>query len=221
MSKSEVKINILLFLPNLIDYGRLILTVVSFNWAKTNPEKFLFLYFLSYLLDEFDGLLARKYDQTSNFGAILDMIIDRISTNGLLAMLAIFYPDLFYLFIILMMLDIGSHWLQTHSALLVSKTNNHKSLEEPFRLLSIYYQSRLALCIIGWLAEIFLAQIYYIHFYKDSYQSPLFMHLLYLSFSFYLLKQLISVLQILAASERIILYDLGERKCIKFRMVSN
>jgi CDP-diacylglycerol--inositol 3-phosphatidyltransferase len=221
MSKNEMNINILLFLPNLIDYARLILTVVSFNYAKTHPEIFLFLYFLSYLLDEFDGLLARRYDQTSNFGAILDMIIDRISTNGLLAMLAIFYSDLFYIFIILMMLDIGSHWLQTHSALLVSKTNNHKFLEEPFKLLTIYYRSRLALCIIGWLAEIFLAQIYYIHFYKDAYLSQMFVHLLYISLPFYLLKQIISVLQIIAASDRIIQYDLKEREVYSSRSIIN
>jgi CDP-diacylglycerol--inositol 3-phosphatidyltransferase len=209
MSKSEVEVRIALFIPNIIDYIRLILSVSSFKYAKTHPNAFLFMYFFSYLLDEFDGMLARRYNQISNFGGILDMIVDRISTAALLATLSILYPEYYFTFMSLMMLDIGSHWLQTHSALLeVGTKSNHKSLQEQFWLLTIYYQSRLALSLIGWFAEIFLAQVYYLFFFNDSYKNPLFMHLLYISFPFYLLKQIISILQIFSASNRIIGHDL-------------
>jgi CDP-diacylglycerol--inositol 3-phosphatidyltransferase len=188
---------------------RLVFSIGAFTYAKTHPNTFLFMYFFSYLLDEFDGMLARRYNQISNFGGILDMIIDRISTAALLATLSILYPEHYFLFISLLMLDIGSHWLQTHSALLtVGAKDNHKNLDEPFWLLTIYYQSRLALSLIGWLAEIFLAQIYYLFFFKDAFLNPIFMHTLYISFPFYILKQIISVLQIFSASDRIIRHDL-------------
>jgi hypothetical protein len=115
-----------------------------------------------------------------------------------------------------MMLDIGSHWLQTHSALLDTRLNvNHKCLQEPYWLLTVYYQSRLALCVIGWAAEIFLAQVYYLYFFKDAFMNPLFIHLIYISFPIFVLKQIISVLQIFSATERIVNHDMRRFKTIE------
>lgn len=212
----HLKEHVLFFIPNLVDYVRLICTVLAFYYARSHPNTFLFLYFFSYLLDEFDGMLARRYNQTSHFGGILDMIIDRISTSALLGLLAMFYPDQFYIFLCLMMLDIGSHWLQTHSALIENAGNgNHKALKEPYWLLEVYYKSRLALSIIGWSAEIFLGQIYYLFFFKDSFNNPLFLHIMYITFPFYIVKQIISILQIKAASDRIIRIDMIRFEKIK------
>jgi phosphatidylglycerophosphate synthase len=40
-----------------------------------------------------DGLVARRLNQTSTFGGLLDMVTDRCSTLGLLFVLAIDYKE--------------------------------------------------------------------------------------------------------------------------------
>lgn len=44
-------------------------------------------YLASFILDLFDGMAARKFDQCSEFGGLLDMVTDRCSTLGLLFVL--------------------------------------------------------------------------------------------------------------------------------------
>jgi CDP-diacylglycerol--inositol 3-phosphatidyltransferase len=46
----------------------------------------------------------------SKFGGVLDMVTDRVSTCGLLVILAQFYPEYSFWFIFLIVLDITSHW---------------------------------------------------------------------------------------------------------------
>jgi hypothetical protein len=46
----------------------------------------------------------------SKFGGILDMVTDRISTCGLLVVISGMYPDYSLYFILLIILDIASHW---------------------------------------------------------------------------------------------------------------
>lgn len=46
------------------------------------------LYVSSFVGDLFDGLAARKFDQCSTFGGLLDMVTDRCSTTGLLCVLS-------------------------------------------------------------------------------------------------------------------------------------
>ena len=44
-------------------------------------------YVYSFAADLFDGMAARKFDQCSSFGGLLDMVTDRCSTLGLLFIL--------------------------------------------------------------------------------------------------------------------------------------
>ena len=46
------------------------------------------LYLLSFIGDLFDGMAARKFNQTSKFGGLLDMVTDRCATLGLLFVLS-------------------------------------------------------------------------------------------------------------------------------------
>ena len=92
----------------------------AFYVSKRDPICFIICYFISFILDAFDGMVARAAHQTSKLGATLDMVTDRISTAGLLAVLSGFYPDYSTYFVYLIMLDVGSHWLQTHSGFLVN-----------------------------------------------------------------------------------------------------
>lgn len=70
------------------------------------------------MADLFDGWAARKYNQCSDFGGLLDMITDRCSTAGLLHVLSFEYNNILYnsyfrvLFLGLIILDISSHWCQ-------------------------------------------------------------------------------------------------------------
>jgi phosphatidylglycerophosphate synthase len=45
------------------------------------------LYLYSFTADLFDGMAARKFNQCSTFGGLLDMVTDRCSTLGLLFVL--------------------------------------------------------------------------------------------------------------------------------------
>ena len=75
-----------LYLPNLIGYARVVTILgaaaCGTDAALTTP--FFLLYAVSYLLDAFDGPAARYLGQTSRFGAVLDMVTDRVSTALLL-----------------------------------------------------------------------------------------------------------------------------------------
>ena len=73
------------------------------------------------MLDGIDGKLARYFDQTSKFGAVMDMVADRTACSFLYMLLAIMYGDagvykqnysyLSHIFFTCFVLDFGSHWL--------------------------------------------------------------------------------------------------------------
>lgn len=200
--------NIFLYYANIMDYFRVVSAMGAFAIAKTNPFVFEFLYFLSFILDAFDGMVARAAGQKSKLGATLDMVVDRISTAGLLCILSQFYSKYSVVFVFLMMLDVGSHWLQTHSSFLVNVHNdNHKNLEEKFWLLNFYYKNRYGLGVVCLGAEIFLLLLYIGHFYSWLYYNPIFIALFIVNGAIYSLKQFISMIQILGASSRIAQFD--------------
>jgi len=113
-------------IANCISYTRIILLFISVLNSQNNW--FFPFYALSYFLDAIDGSVARYMKETSKFGAVLDMVTDRVSTALLLCLL----QKPFWLFV--MMLDISSHWIYTQS---LEKNDNHKSSKQKF--LSWYY----------------------------------------------------------------------------------
>ena len=64
-------------------------------------------YILSGLLDAFDGHAARALNQSTKFGAMLDMLTDRCATMCLLATLSTFYPK--WLFFFQLSMTIGKY----------------------------------------------------------------------------------------------------------------
>ena len=132
--------NVLWFVPNLIGYTRVLMTLSGFFLMTAFPDSRwlagILLYTGSFVGDLLDGVAARRLDQTSQFGGVLDMITDRCSTVGLLYVLAEEYsavdkelplPFFRLTFLALMMLDISSHWCQMYSSLSVGA--HHKSEE--------------------------------------------------------------------------------------------
>lgn len=99
-----------LFVPNLIGYARVALALVGYWTALTDWRTTLTCYFISQILDAADGYAARRLGQSSNFGAVLDMVTDRTSTMCLCIVLGNLYPHLVFTFCCLVMLDLFSHW---------------------------------------------------------------------------------------------------------------
>mmetsp|Transcript_6459 Transcript_6459/g.10854 ORF Transcript_6459/g.10854 Transcript_6459/m.10854 type:complete len:175 (+) Transcript_6459:80-604(+) len=90
-SKSTIAGDVLLYVPNLIGYLRVICTVLSLILMISFPQRWIIaviLYVASFVGDLFDGMAARKFDQCSLFGGLLDMVTDRCSTAGLLCALS-------------------------------------------------------------------------------------------------------------------------------------
>lgn len=60
----------------------------------------------------------------SGFGGVLDMVTDRVSTCGFLSLLSHIYPSYTLAIVLLVTLDISSHWFHV-----LSVTGHHKSSE--------------------------------------------------------------------------------------------
>ena len=130
---------VLLYVPNVIGYTRVLGAFSSFVLMVCRPDLWVLaitLYLGNFVGDLVDGWVARKLNQCSSFGGVLDMITDRCSTAGLLYVLSgelsekdAALPVPFYRlsFLTLMLLDISSHWVQMHSTLAIGE--HHKSVE--------------------------------------------------------------------------------------------
>ena len=73
-------------------------------------------YFMSFAGDLFDGYFARKLNQCSTLGAVLDMVTDRVSTAVLLVLLTHFNPAYTFHFMFLIALDFSSHWFHMYAS---------------------------------------------------------------------------------------------------------
>ena len=83
--------DVIWYVPNIIGYIRILLAVTSFVLMAVQPDQYLLatcLYLGSFVGDLFDGWAARKLDQCSIMGGLLDMITDRCATLGFLFILS-------------------------------------------------------------------------------------------------------------------------------------
>eukprot|EP01023_Acetabularia_acetabulum_P066290 TRINITY_DN8936_c0_g1_i10.p1 TRINITY_DN8936_c0_g1~~TRINITY_DN8936_c0_g1_i10.p1 ORF type:complete len:172 (+),score=5.53 TRINITY_DN8936_c0_g1_i10:75-590(+) len=133
--------SITIFVPNIIGYIRVICTLASLAVAFKHPLMASLVYFVGFVLDAVDGFVARRLNQTSTMGILLDMTTDRLSTTGLLCVLCMAYPSQYMIFVALIFLDISSHWTQMYSTLLVGKAS-HKDSEDQGWLMRLYYNNR-------------------------------------------------------------------------------
>ncbi|KAI9501489.1 phosphatidylinositol synthase 1 (CDP-alcohol phosphatidyltransferase1) [Coemansia spiralis] len=133
------------FVPNLIGYSRVFLTIVAaFSMYYKCPTTMFLSYALSELLDAADGYYARKLNQCSKFGEVLDMVTDRCTTTILLTYLSELYQSrpLAIVFNLLIALDISSHYMQMYSQLITGKTNHKQMDESAHWILKAYYTDR-------------------------------------------------------------------------------
>ena len=107
------KNEIVFYIPNMIDYTRIFLVVISAPIFSMYPDLWVGLYFSSYLLDALDGITARYFEQTSKYGAFLDMITDRMGYLSFTFLLVKHHSPLTNILIIWEIIDVASHWNAT------------------------------------------------------------------------------------------------------------
>jgi CDP-diacylglycerol--inositol 3-phosphatidyltransferase len=164
MEKKANRTPVYLFIPNLIGYLRIIFAAVSFYYIYSNYWFFYLFYSLSAVLDMADGHAARKFNQTSKFGAVLDMITDRASTSCLIVVLAQFYEKYSWAFLFFIALDLMSHFARIYSSLIKGPGAGHKDVDAKTpTLLRIYYSNRYVLAFLCFGNEGFFIMLYMYH----------------------------------------------------------
>ncbi|KAK3412707.1 probable CDP-diacylglycerol--inositol 3-phosphatidyltransferase 2 [Eucalyptus grandis] len=215
------KLPVYLYIPNIIGYVRVLMNCVAFAICFSNKRLFSVLYFLSFVCDGVDGWCARKFNQVSTFGAVLDMITDRVSTACLLVLLSqVYRPGLSFL--LLLALDISSHWLQMYSTFLTGKVS-HKDVKDSTNwLFKAYYGNRMFMAFCCVACEV----LYIILFLRaekqtedlidvlmtSARQSPFLLLLLALSLFGWAIKQTINVIQMKTAADVCVLYDINKKQ---------
>jgi CDP-diacylglycerol--inositol 3-phosphatidyltransferase len=211
---------VFLYVPNLIGYVRFILYLASFiSHSLGYWQLCIGLYAIAFILDEFDGRAARAYNQSSNFGAALDMVADRSATAGLCVILAQLYPDYLLAFIGAIALDISSHYYLIYATGIRGSASHKDSAQWSNNgLLKLYYgnKSFMDLLILG-------NELFYLLLYLDFYlvgmslnlagwQTNIWQLALIVCLPIYFLKQTTNILQLQAAGQEIAKLDLVNRE---------
>ncbi|CAN0317244.1 unnamed protein product [Ectocarpus sp. 12 AP-2014] len=160
---------VLFYFPNLIGYARIIAVLVSYYLADTNWKASFLCYVLAFVGDAVDGAVARYFNQSSKFGAVLDMVTDRCSTAGLLMVLSRLYEGgtPAFLFLLLMFIDLFSHWMHVQS----TAGRHHKAadtLADRNVITRLFYGCYpfFAFCCVG--TELFYVALYLLVFVPEA-----------------------------------------------------
>ncbi|KAM7479453.1 hypothetical protein LguiA_027666 [Lonicera macranthoides] len=210
-----------LYIPNIIGYIRIILNCVAFAICFSEKKLFSLLYFISFVCDALDGWFARKFNQVSTFGAVLDMVTDRISTACLLVILSqVYRPGL--VFLSLLALDIASHWLQMYSTFLVGKASHKDVNDSTSWLFKAYYGNRMFMGYCCVACELLYITLFLLaknqtenitDVLVDAWrQSLLHAVLLALLIFGWAIKQSINVIQMKTAADLCVLYDINKKQ---------
>ena len=207
---------VFLYIPNVIGYARFGFYLASFICHSLgNWQLCIGLYAIAFILDEFDGRAARAYNQSSNFGAALDMVADRSATAGLCLILAQLYPHYLLAFIIAIAIDVSSHYYLIYATGMLGQSS-HKNASEwsSNGLLKLYYGNKPFMDVLIFGNEVFYILLY-LNFYLAgaafnfaSWQIDVWQLLLIVFLPIYLLKQATNVLQLQAAAREIAKLDL-------------
>ncbi|KAF3927028.1 hypothetical protein ABW21_db0205239 [Orbilia brochopaga] len=194
--------NVYLFIPNIIGYARIILASISLLYMPIHPLTCTILYGVSCILDALDGYAARKFSQSTKFGAVLDMVTDRCTTSCLLMFLSAAYPDypsLKILFQFLLSLDLASHYMHIQS-----------------KILNLYYTNRAVLFTFCAFNELHFVSLYLLSFPSPSAARdailPFIKGLAWITFPICFGKQIINFVQMARAAETLVNLDKEARQ---------
>lgn len=94
---------------------------------------------------------------------IIFLRVCRLGSTAILAVLGHLYPSYIFIFQLMVMLDISSHWILTYSTALLGRSS-HKLTDSSLNpLLRIYYIPSI-LTLFVFTNELFLASLYILHF---------------------------------------------------------
>ncbi|TGZ75843.1 hypothetical protein CRM22_000156 [Opisthorchis felineus] len=217
MPRTATDNSVFLFVPNIIGYGRIILLLYSCWHMRTDCWLTVFAYVVSGLLDAVDGYAARALNQSSRFGAMLDMLVDRCATMCLLACLATFYPNYVFLFQMSMLVDIASHWLHLHTSVAGGR-QTHKAIDlSGNSVLRLYYHNKIVLFLMCMGNELFYSALYMLNFTTGPKigGQGLFTLTAFLTAPVAVAKFTISLIQLYAAAVNLAAVDDDERRKAK------
>ncbi|PON89953.1 CDP-diacylglycerol-inositol 3-phosphatidyltransferase, eukaryote [Trema orientale] len=214
-------LTVYLYYPNIIGYMRILMNCFAFAICFSNKKLFSVLYFLSFVCDGIDGWVARKFNQVSTFGAVLDMITDRISTACLLVILSqVYRPGL--VFLSLLALDISSHWLQMFSTFLSGKVSHKDVKDSTSWLFKLYYGNRMFMAYCCVACEVLYILLFLLAksqtenltsvLVGSAKQNVLLSILLGLSLFGWAVKQAVNVIQLKTAADVCVLYDVEKQQ---------
>ena len=159
----------------------------------------------------FDGMAARAFNQSTKFGALLDMVTDRCSTVGLLLVLSHRYPQYTLGCHFFIWLDIFSHWAHM-LATLKAGNQSHKIVKDGPWLLRYYYATKWFMVLLifgaeGWPCTMYMLSFDYLL--PPYYLLPLKL-LKYVLLPLFMLKHIVNVIQFFHAANS--LDEIGEKK---------
>ncbi|VDN04125.1 unnamed protein product [Thelazia callipaeda] len=200
------KTNVWLFYSNMIGYMRIILALLSFEAMTYAPWRAAICYVFSAASDAIDGYVARIHNQSSRFGAMLDMLTDRCALMALVMCCGNFYSNYLFFFQMSAVIDIASHWFYFHAGDVTGKTT-HKQSSNP--ILHLYYTSRPFLFVMCLGNEAFYSFMYINHFWSGPgiYGFHFIPLLSALCFPIALLKSMISLLHLFVAAQILVAKD--------------
>lgn len=197
------------------------MNIFAFAICFSNRKLFSLLYFISFVCDALDGWFARKFNQVSTFGAVLDMVTDRISTACLLVILSQVYRPGF-VFLSLLALDIASHWLQMYSTFLVGKASHKDVKDSTSWLFRAYYRNRMFMGYCCVACEVLYITLFLLAnnqsenitdvLVSAAQRSLLNSILLGLLLFGWAIKQSVNVIQMKTAADLCVLYDINKNQ---------
>ncbi|KAL0234400.1 hypothetical protein PCE1_001436 [Barthelona sp. PCE] len=197
-------IKVYFYYPNIVGIIRVITCLIAFYFAF-NPIVFLSLYLTSFCLDAIDGYLARKFNQCSTLGAVLDMVTDRFGTSMLMVVLAMMYEKFFFLFQVQLALDLASHYSHMYASHIGSEgVKSHKDIDKSkVFVLHLYYTKHIFLGFVCLCNEFFFIILYVLHFWKHPA-----LYILAVLFGIVMaFKQVVNVIQLGSACETLTKFD--------------
>ena len=210
---------VFLFIPNIIGYFRFVFYLISFVCHSLgNWQLCIGFYVIAFILDEFDGRAARAFDQSSNFGAALDMVADRSATAGLCLILAQLYPQYLLFFIIAIALDVSSHYYLIYATGILGKASHKDSADwSSNRLMKLYYGNKTFMDVLILGNELFYIFLY-LNFYfvsfsfaVNNFNLSIWQLLIIACLPIYFLKQATNIFQLQSAAQEIAKVDLNSR----------
>lgn len=207
----EITSSVFMYVPNLIGYARVACLFYALRYAFSCWSGFVGFYAAGALLDAVDGWAARKLKQDTKFGAVLDMVTDRVSTNMLYLVLAIMFPDRYMSLAMMAALDYASHWFRMYAA---SMTGSHHKAVGSNRnwLLRMYYTKKAFMLVCCVAQEAYLLAMYAGHWASKGARMNVFGvtdlgmvadYVMMVAMPFAALKQLINLIQLVDASVEI------------------